>query len=192
MNKKYFEHSHGKMIVEGLHFYAEGHEYFYNGVQLSGVTGKIGKRLKKNFDTHAVEEGRSQGSHVHGAIEDFIRTGKRTSVHPDVLWAINELEGFIEQGHRLYSEVLVSDFKKYASAIDIVDFVGEKDVFIFDTKAGNFSRDYVSWQLGVYKYFLESTTDFRVKKCFCMSTKDHDFYPIIPRDEEDVQGLLYG
>ena len=191
MSKQYTEIGQGKLIVDGLHFYSEKHEYFYKGTKLSGVTGLIGKRLNKNFETTFVEEGRAQGSHVHDAIEAFILTGRKTSVHPDARWAMHELEGLQEKGHKLYSEVLVSDYDKYASAIDILDVVnGNNDVFIFDTKAGNFNREYVSWQLGIYKYFLETTSLFRVKRCYCLSTKDHDIYPIIPRDEEDVIGLL--
>ena len=187
----YAKEGQGSLITAGLTFYEEAHEYYFNGKRMSGITGLVGKRLKKNFDSTFVEEGRAQGSHVHSAIEAFIKTGKVVSVHPDARWAINELQGLAEGGHRLFSEVLVSDFKKYASAVDIFDIVDDKNnVFIFDTKAGNFNRDYVSWQLGVYKYFIESTTVFKVKRCYCMSTKDHDIYPIIPRDEEDVVGLL--
>jgi hypothetical protein len=187
----YFNTGKGSLECSGLTLNKDAHEYFFKGHELSGITGLVGKKLKKKFESTFVEEGRAQGSHIHDAIEYYIRTGLLSSVHPAARWAINELKGFEEDGHKLYSEVLVSDFKQYASAIDILDVVKDNQVIIFDTKAGNFSRDYVSWQLGVYKYFLEGTTDYEVMSCYCLSTKDRDFYPIIPRSAADVKGLLY-
>lgn len=188
---EYHQASRGRLITEGLTFDAEKHEYYYNGKSLSGVTGLISKKQKKNFATGHVEEGRSQGSHVHAAIEEYITLGTVSSVHPDARWAIEEIKGFEQDGYKIFSEVLVSDFNKYASAIDI--FAIDHDaIYLFDTKAGNFDRAYVTWQLSIYKYFLETQTKYRVDRLFCMSTKHHDFYPIIPKGTDEVEGLLYG
>lgn len=182
----------GRLITAGLSFNKEQHKYLYNGKELPGITHLISKRLKKNFATSHVEEGRANGSHVHDAIEQFITTGAIATVHPDARWGIHELQGLIEQGFTLYSEVLVSDFKKFASAIDIVAVSPVAGMLLFDTKAGNFDREYVSWQLGIYKLFMEEATGRSVSKCYCLSTKYRDFYPIIPRDKTDVMSLLYG
>jgi hypothetical protein len=182
----------GALKLAGLSLDKDKHAYCLNGKKLQGITSLISKRLKKNFNGDFVEEGRGQGSHIHGAIEEYLRTGKLVSVHPAVRWAVEQLKGFEEEGHTLFSEVLVTDGKKYASAIDVLDVTSRGGLYIFDTKAGNFMRDYVSWQLGVYKYLLETTLHKSVRSCFCLSTKDRDIYPIIPRGEKDVRVLLYG
>jgi CRISPR/Cas system-associated exonuclease Cas4 (RecB family) len=129
---------------------------------------------------------------VHAAIDTFVKTGEEISVHPAARWAVEQLRGFQEAGHKLYSEVIITDKKMYASAIDILDITPCGSIFIFDTKAGNFMRDSVSWQLGIYKYFLYIMTGYEVSRCYCISTKDKDIYPVIPRIESDVKNLLYG
>ena len=182
----------GELRVPGLTLDKESHTYYLNGHKLSGITGKINKRLKKNFDTDFVDEGRGQGSHVHDAIETYIKSGEEVSVHPAARWATAQLRFLQESGHALFSEVLITDSKRYASAIDILDIDSDGRVSLFDTKAGNFDREAVSWQLGIYKYLFEAMTGNKVYKCYCMSTKDKDFYPIIPRGREDVAAILYG
>ena len=187
------ELSPGRLQYPDLVFDKEGHWYLYKGKKLSGVTGVIGKRMKKNFESTFVEEGRTQGSHIHDAIEAYITTGEEISVHPAARWATEQLRGYREDyGYTLFSEVVITDRKKYASAIDILALAPDGSVVLFDTKAGNFDREYVSWQLGIYKYFLEGMSTAQVRRCYCLSTKDRDVYPIIPRDEADVKGLLYG
>lgn len=191
MRHEYIVASKGRFITEGLTFNSEKHEYYYNGRSLSGITGLIGKTMKKNYSSGHVEEGRAQGSHVHSAIEDFVTRGTISSVHPDALWAINELKGFMDDGFGTYSEVLVSDFEKYASAIDLL-LIRQDALYILDTKAGVFDRPYVTWQLSVYKYFLEEFAGLRVSGAYCLSTRHRDIYPIITRPVADVRELLYG
>ena len=189
---EYHEISQGVLITEGLTFYPEKHEYFYNGKKLSGITGMIGKKLKKNFEHSFVEEGRSQGQHVHEAIETFIKTGKIITVHTAANWAIAELAKIMKSGKTLYSEVLVSDFNEFATAIDILAVVnGTKDVILVDTKAGVFSRDYVTIQLSIEKAMIEETTDFHVKEAWCISTRDREFYPIFFKGKDEMKSLLY-
>jgi hypothetical protein len=183
----------GVLKFSGLFLDKALHAYVYNGKPLSGVTGAISRHLGKKFDSEFVEESRGQGSHIHEAIEAYLRTGKEVSVHPAARWVIEQLRGLQAQGHMLYSEVLITDKKRYASAIDILDITPEGNIYLFDTKAGNFIRDYVSWQLGVYKFLLSkmTATSMPISRCFCLSTKDKDIYPIIPRIPEDVKKLLY-
>lgn len=189
---EYHEISKGTLVTEGLTFYPEKHEYFYNGKKLSGITGAIGKKLKRNYDTVHVEEGRTQGSHVHAAIEAFIKTGKIITVHPAANWAIAELKKIIASGKTLYSEVLVSDFDSFATAADIVAVVdGTNDIILCDTKAGEFKRDYVTMQLSMEKAMIEATTDYHVKAAFCISTRDREFYPVFFKDKKEMMALLY-
>jgi hypothetical protein len=182
----------GVLKVAGLTFNEKDHEYYYKGKILPGITGKIGKMLKKKFPDDFVEEGRAQGSHVHKAIETWIKTGNVISVHPAAVWAIENLKALKDKkGGFLFSEVLVSDFKVCASSIDIMHYFNDKTCDIFDTKAGVFSRPYVTLQLGVYKYFVEEFFGFRVKGCYCISTRDKEIYTIFPAEKAEIKSLLY-
>ena len=189
---RYLETSRGVLTTEGLTFYDAKHQYFYNGKELSGITGKIGKKLKKNFESSFVEEGRSQGQHVHQAIETYIKTGEMVSVHPAVEWALRQLAGCAVQGFTLYSEVLVSDFSAHATAVDICAVKnGTNEVILFDTKAGVFNRSYVTLQLSIEKWMIEETTDYRVKSAYCISTRDKELYPIFFEDKKKARAVLY-
>jgi hypothetical protein len=86
--------------------------------------------------------------------------------------------------------VLVSDFKEYASAVDIVsEYIG--GLQLYDIKKGVFKREYVTWQLSIYKYFIEKYAGRRVASCICISMKDREFYDIFPKSYEQVEKLLY-
>jgi hypothetical protein len=88
------------------------------------------------------------------------------------------------------SEVLVWDLKDYASAVDIiVEHDGIYD--LYDIKTGAFKPEYLAWQLGCYKWFLELQGKV-VGKCTCICVHDKMFYRVLPRDMNDVKTLLYG
>ena len=189
---QYIETSRGVLTTEGLTFYDAKHQYFYNGKELSGITGKIGKKLKKNFESSFVEEGRSQGQHVHQSIETFIKTGREVSIHPAVVWALKQIRACEAQGYSLFSEVLISDFSAFATAVDILAVkAGSNEVILFDTKAGVFNRPYVTLQLSIEKWMIEETTDFRVKSAYCISTRDKELYPVFFEDKKKARAVLY-
>lgn len=178
-------------LAPGVLFDADKHEYWYKGKQLSGVTGLISKKLGLKYSSSFVDEHREEGLHIHKAIQRWIETGYADSVHPGVKWVIEKLV-FHDQ---FYSEVLVTDFKEYASSVDLVyDFAGQTmgNVHIYDIKKGKFSREYVTWQLSIYKYFIEKTTKYKVTKCYCLAIKDKEVYPIFPKSEEVISQMLYG
>jgi hypothetical protein len=87
--------------------------------------------------------------------------------------------------------VLVSDFKEYASAVDIVsEYIG--GLQLYDIKKGLFKREYVTLQLSVYKYFIEKYAGRKVAFCICICMKDREYYDIFPKPAEQVEKLLYG
>jgi len=176
-------------LSPGVEFDEQKHEYWYNGKQLSGITGLINKKLRLKMPQEFLEEHQEEGIHVHKAIQKWIETGDSGSVHPGVRWLTGEFRGHYPNG-QIYSEVLVSDFDRYASAIDIVLAMGD-GLTIFDIKKGVFKRDYVTWQLSIYKYFAEKVGK-RVVDCVCLCLRDKEFYPIFPKPAEDVEKLLYG
>jgi hypothetical protein len=181
-------------LAPGVTFYPEEHEYLYKGRKLSGVTGRIAKHLGQRMPEMFVEEHRTEGVHIHQAVQKWIETGRSGSLHPGVTWLTETLKKrYPAQPYGIYSEVLVSDFKQYASAVDIVTLyaAGNTDIDIYDIKKGVFKRDYVSWQLGIYKYLIEQHTPYRVAGCTCICIRDREYYPIIPEPPEKVEKLLY-
>lgn len=189
-------------LAPNVIFDEEKHEYFYMGKQLSGVTGLISKKLGLKYGNEFVSEAAEEGVHVHKAVQRWVETGDSGSVHPGVRFVVSRL-GVLRDAGKCASEVLVSDFKRYASAVDIVVDTGQarsedklqkftRLVNVYDLKTGKFNRGYVTWQLSIYKYFIERFTKFGVKDCLCLALKDQEVYQIFPKCVGQVEGLLYG
>ena len=176
------------ILAPGVEFFEADHKYFYKGKQLSGVTGLISKKLGLKMPQEFLAEHQEEGIHVHKAVQRWIETGSSGSVHPGVQWLVDT---FITDGNMLHSEVLVSDFKQYASAIDIVHERQDGTLDIYDIKKGVFKRDYVTWQLSIYKYMAEKAGKI-VRDCVCICLRDKEYYPIFPKAAGDVDKLLYG
>jgi len=142
-------------FAPGVQFFEEEHKYLLKGKELSGVTGLIGKKLGLKMPAEFVGEHRDEGLHVHHAIQGWIeRKGASVdSIHPGVVWLTQTIvDSCFHAPIAFYSEVLVSDGMNYASSVDIVVETEVGDLEIYDIKKGVFKREYVSWQLGIYKY----------------------------------------
>ena len=184
------------VLAPGITFDKEKHEYYYRGVKLSGVTCRVGPvsgygHMNEGFKG-ILEEASQEGLHVHESVEEWINSGLQVwkTIHPAALFVRDTL---LAQGNlQLQAETLVSDFKQYASAIDILSMVDKKTIDIYDIKR-KFSREYVSWQLSIYKYLVETYTKYKVRKMCVFATKDRRFFDDIEyKGEEKVKELLYG
>jgi hypothetical protein len=179
-------------LAPGVEFFEDAHEYWYKGRRLSGVTGLISKTLNMKMPSEFVEEHRLEGVHVHKAIQQWIETGDSGSIHPGVAWLTSTIrQKFGGTDTSLYSEVLVSDLSHYCSAVDIVVEYPGKVLDIIDTKKGVFKREYVSYQLGIYRYLIETHTPYTVQSCHCACLRDREYYPIIPVSPAKVLRVLY-
>ena len=184
------------VLAPGITFDKEKHEYYYRGVKLSGVTCRVGPvsgygHMNEGFKG-ILEEAAQEGLHVHESVEEWINSGLQVwkTIHPAAIFVRDTL---LAQGNlQLQAETLVSDFKQYASAIDILSMVDKKTIDIYDIKR-KFSREYVSWQLSIYKYLVETYTKYKVRKLCVFATKDRRFFDDIEyKGEEKVKELLYG
>ena len=184
------------VLAPGITFDKEKHEYYYRGVKLSGVTCRVGPvsgygHMNESFKG-ILEEAAQEGLHVHESVEEWINSGLQVwkTIHPAALFVRDTL---LSQGNlQLQAETLVSDFKQYASAIDILSMVNKNTIDIYDIKR-KFSREYVSWQLSIYKYLVETYTKYKVRKMCVFATKDRRFFDDIEyKGEEKVKELLYG
>jgi hypothetical protein len=181
-------------LAPGVSFYPEEHEYFFRGKRFSGVTGRIAQALRMKMPEAFVEEHRTEGVHIHRAVQKWIETGDSGSLHPGAAWITGTFnQNYPVPPEGVYAEVLVSDFDRYASAVDIVAeyAAGGENIDIYDIKKGVFHRDYVSWQLGIYKYLIEKYAGRKVVRCVCICVKDREYYPIIPVKRKEVEKLLY-
>jgi hypothetical protein len=136
-----------------------------------------------------VEEHQMEGIHVHKAVQKWIETGDPDSVHPGVKWLTETFQCVIS---KVYSEVLVSDFKQYASAVDIIEEYPDKGFIIYDLKKGRMNRRYVTYQLNVYRYLCERYAQRNVSGMVCISLRDREYYDIFRVDDVKVEELLYG
>ena len=183
-------------LAPGVTFNKEAHEYYYRGVKLSGITCKVGPvsgygAMSESFKG-VLSEMAAEGNHVHDAIEDWIKSGFQqwNTIHPNAIFVRDIILGMGNM--QVQSETLVSDFKQYASPIDVMVFVKKNIVDIYDIKR-SFNREYVEWQLSVYKYLIETYSKYKVRKMGVFATKDKRFFEDIEyKGEDKVKELLYG
>jgi hypothetical protein len=183
------------ILAPGVEFIEDKHEYWYKGKQLSGVTGLISKKLGLKMPQEFVEEHQMEGTHVHKAVQKWIETGDPESIHPGVEWLTSTFYNHYPDRvatFAVFSEVLVSDFSQYASSVDIVASLGNAGlVDIFDIKKGRMNRQYVTYQLNIYRYFIERYAQRKVRNMVCISLRDREYYDIFPKNVTQVEKLLY-
>jgi hypothetical protein len=182
-------------FAPGVQFFEDEHKYLLRGKELSGVTGHIVKKLGLKMPVEFVGEHRDEGLHVHHVVQEWIESNGQYigTVHPGVLWLTQTVaDSCTYAPAAFHSEVLVSDGMRYASSVDIVVETEVGDLEIYDIKKGVFKREYVSWQLGIYKYLIEKYGKRTVSKCTCACMKDREYYPIFPKSVKEVEVLLYG
>lgn len=155
-----------KLNDSGVVFNSTAHTYKLGDKILRGVTTAITREynphfMRGNFEElpiyvqNNITEATEYGTKVHDAIEGFLKDD--ILFNPD---AQEELNLFIEmlesEGLKpIASEYLVTDYKEYASAIDIVCLQGD-DVILCDTKTSRtVSKKQWAVQLTMYKIMFE-------------------------------------
>lgn len=151
-------------FIKGLEFYPEEHRYEYNGEQLQGITGIIKNYIfpdkYKGVSEATLEQAKQRGSKIHEDIEDYyllLRSG-----HEPVYTEV------IDRFHRMLrstmlkvidNEVTVTDFKHFATNIDLVLRDTEGGVILGDIKTTcEYDDLYLRWQLSICAWMYE--------KCF--------------------------
>lgn len=171
-------------------FDEEFHTYMLDGVFLSGITKVLGEKLfpdkYKDIPDAIVEKARERGSKIHKEIENSFKGVEQifTSDEFDAFKKDTKDIKFIE------NEFIVSDEKKYASAIDLID----EDINLYDVKTSyKLDKEYVQWQLSIYAYLLEKQCDVKVGKLYGIHLKgDKCKITEVQRiDTDRVEALLY-
>lgn len=143
-----------KTNIYNVSFDAENHIYTLpSGEVLSGITCVLNKFISPdkydNVPAEVLERAKERGSAIHADIACWI-DGFCGADTPEVI-AFSEWAGSAE----LYSECLVSDGTRFASAIDVVRHMGDNQVHLYDIKTTSVvDEDYCRWQLSIYAYFM--------------------------------------
>lgn len=183
--------------IKAVTFDEETHKYYYNGKELHGITGTIGKLMGKSFpDTEVVQLATMYGVDVHKEIENYYNNGGKVLSNDDTLsteaakWIVDEL-GKVSDVNRIECEVMVSDFEGTASKVDVVMHLKDDTVRLYDIKTtSHFDRAYCSLQLSVYKRLYEACYDEKVSGLFVLGTKAKRTFRIIEQDKNKVQKVL--
>lgn len=185
--------------IKAVTFDEEAHKYFYNGKELHGVTGAIGKLLGKSFpDTDIVRLATMYGSDVHKEVENYYNNNGKLSTEA-AKWVVSELSRKADEllinvtdvVEDIKCEVPVSDFEGTASKVDVVMRTREGKVWLFDIKTtSHFDRAYCSLQLSVYKKLYEACYGGNVCGLFVLGTKSRRTFRIIEQEAGKVQKIL--
>lgn len=187
--------------IKAVMFNEAEHSYFYQGKELLGVTGAIGKIMGKKFpDTDTVKLATLYGSDVHKEIENYFNKhdfyfNDSSLSSEGAKWIVEYLKDFCSnvpssvQG--IECEVMVSDFEATASKVDVVVRSQDGKAWLFDIKTtSTFDRAYCSLQLSVYKRLFEACYGLKVEGLYVLGTKSRRCFRIIETVESKVQKVL--
>lgn len=171
-------------------FDEEFHTYMLDGVFLSGITKVLGEKLfpdkYKDIPEAIVEKARERGSMIHKEIENSFKGV--AAVFPS-----EEFEAF-KKGTKdiefIESEFIVSDDKKYATAIDLVD----KSINLYDAKTTyKLDKEYLQWQLSIEAYLLEKQCKVKAGKLYGIHLRGNKckITEVQRIDNDKVEALLY-
>ena len=188
--------------IKAVTFNEEEHNYFYEGKELHGVTGAIGKLTGKSFpDTDVVKLATMYGTDVHKEVENYFNrhghwfNDSQLSTE-GAKWVVEELRCFcdrliLDRATSIECEVMVSDFEGTASKVDIVLRTLSNKAYLFDIKTtSHFDREYCSLQLSVYKKLFEACYGMEVAGLYVLATKLKRVFKILEKENSKVQKIL--
>lgn len=188
--------------IKAVVFDEEKHTYSYNGKELYGVTGAIGKLMGKSFpDTDTVKLATMYGSDVHKEIENYFNQhdywfNDSPLSTEGARWIVQELKKFcngliLDRADHIECEVMVSDFEGTASKVDIVIITVGGNAYLFDIKTtSHFDRAYCSLQLSTYKRLYEACYDRNVFDMFVLGTKMKRSFRILQQEDFKIRKIL--
>lgn len=143
--------------IDKLYFDQPSHKYYYEGVELSGITGILKSLVFPDMYADVPESvlraAAGRGSAIHAEIELVDSLGVEPSSEEARKYAALREEHGLEV---VASEQLVTDGSHVASAIDIVFRDKEGNIVLADVKTTyKLNKEYVSWQLSIYKYLYK-------------------------------------
>jgi len=159
----------------GVVFKEDTHQYFLGDKELLGITSTLVHRAFPNTYRDIPEEvlmkAAERGTNVHQTIQ-FCEENKIEGSTPEYISykAMKDANGLTY----VTNEYLVTDGKRYASAIDLVFVDEEGKIVIGDIKTTYTPHyDNVALQLSIYKRFFErQNPDLKVDRCVLIWLRD--------------------
>ena len=178
--------------MEKFEFNEQTHTYKLNDKILPSVTQIINEVLFYNkyssVSEDTLELAKKKGSLIHKEIEDYIKTGSTGFT--------TELQSFInivkdKKLEYMKSEVKVHN-KEIAGTIDIVCRIGDKNVIIDTKTTAELDKEYVSWQLSMYIYILETYYNVRIDELYAMWLRDekYKFVKVEKKTHSQIEDVL--
>ena len=178
--------------MEEIIFCEENHTYISKTKQYSGITGILSKYLfpdkYKDIPDAILEKAKRRGVTCHNQMEMWINGMPYESQNDEVVKMQNLLNG----RNFTHSELLVSDYKNFATKIDAVE-ESEEGVILWDWKTTSIlDKEYLSWQLSICAYFYELNFDKKVMQLMAgyITEKEVEIVPIVRIDNKHVIALL--
>lgn len=157
----------------GVIFIENPRGYWLGNRELKGLTGMIGSQLFPNkysaVPENVLAKAAARGSKIHEDIQAYDMLGEIASQEVGWYASLKERERF----DVIESEYLVTDGTHFASAIDKV-IVKDGSICLADIKSTfELDKDYVSWQLSIYKYLFNLINpDIEVKGLYAIWIRD--------------------
>jgi hypothetical protein len=162
-----------------------------------GVTNKLARfyfsaKTPKGIAIVTQAERMNEGTIIHSQLQSFFQSGIRPS-HSKAISILNSIETQFPRGRFSFSsEVRVSDFSQYASAIDLVAIDRNTNhAYLIDFKTGGStskpSQEYAAAQLSIYKRWYKG---HEVDGMFVATPKG--IQPVGPVHDNILNNILYG
>jgi len=151
-------HKHFNINASGVQFDEIAHTYSYEGRELQGITGVLSRQLFQdkyaNIPAAVLRHAAEYGTGVHSTIElcDTLGDYDNADANYQAYRAMLKTRGMTT----LRNEYIVTDYEHYASGIDLILVNADGTLCLADIKTtSKLDRDYVSWQLSIYRYLFE-------------------------------------
>ena len=178
--------------MEEIIFCEENHTYISKTRQYSGITGVLNKYLfpdkYKDIPEAILEKAKQRGVACHNQMEMWINGMTYESQNDEVI----KMQDLLNGRNFTHSELLVSDYKNFATKIDAVE-ESEEGVILWDWKTTSIlDKEYLSWQLSICAYFYELNFDKKVMQLMAgyITEKEVEIVPIVRVANEHVIALL--
>jgi hypothetical protein len=178
--------------MEKIIFCEENHTYISETRQYSGITGILAKYLfpdkYKDIPDAILEKAKQRGTTYHNQMEMWINGFPYESQNDEVV----KMQDLLNGRNFTHSELLVSDYKNFATKIDAVE-ESEEGIILWDWKTtSTLDKEYLSWQLSICAYFYEMNFNKKVMQLMAgyITDKKVEIVPIVRIPEEHVIALL--
>lgn len=183
------------------------HEYRLGFEELTGVTGVLKATIFKDkyagIDEATLANAARRGTAIHEAVQQYETEGVFTPFEIDTDY-IAEAQGALQSWikfrkkqdfHTVDIEYLVTNNIDIASKIDLVLQASDGRIILGDIKTtSKLDKDYLSWQLSIYKYFFEDMTGMEVSELWGLwydrSKNKWTLVQIKARSREEIDKLI--